>query len=189
MTEPTKVTDVDQALAQAQEILWVLRARQGDEQAFRELVEKYDRRLLYFIRRFERDANQASDLVQEVWLTVFRKIGTLESPAALQTWLYRIAHAKVVTAIRRAVRRDLPVHLLQDAAAAGDKQLDDADLVHRALECLSADHREVLVLRFLEQLSLEEIGEVLGCPPGTVKSRLHYAKQEMRRVVEELENG
>lgn len=182
--------DVDQTLEQAQEHLWVLRARKGDHQAFHELVEKYDRRLLYFMRRFERDANRASDLVQEVWLTVFRKIGALESPAAFQTWLYRIAHAKVVTAIRRDVRRDLPEHPLQESAAAsGNKQLDDVDLVHRALECLSADHREVLVLRFLEHMTLVEIGEVLCCPPGTVKSRLHYAKQEMRRAVEELENG
>lgn len=187
------MSDSDQNLERAHEHLWVLRARQGDRRAFHELVEKYDRRLLYFMRRFERDADRASDLVQEVWLTVFRKIGKLESPEAFRTWLYRIAHAKAVTEIRRDLRRDLPERTLDGAMLVSRDGppggLDEADLVHRALEHLSIEHREVLVLRFLEQMTLEEIGEVLCCPPGTVKSRLHYGKQAMRRAVEELENG
>jgi RNA polymerase sigma-70 factor (ECF subfamily) len=131
--------------------------------------------------------------VPEVWLTVFRKIGKLESPEAFRTWLYRIAHAKAVTAVRRDVRRSLRDHSLAGSQSTSDDgrlgRLDEAELVHRALERLSPDHREALVLRFLEQMPVEEIGEVLGCPPGTVKSRLHYAKEAMRRAVEELENG
>jgi RNA polymerase sigma-70 factor (ECF subfamily) len=187
------VSDSEQNLDRAQEHLWVLRARRGDREAFQGLVDKYDRRLLYFIRRFERDAERASDLVQEVWLTVFRGIGKLESAEAFRTWLYRVAHAKAVTAIRRGSRQGAAAHVVDGPALASDggapARLDTADLVHRALERLSAEHREVLVLRFLEQMALEEIGDVLSCPPGTVKSRLHYAKQAMRRVVEEFGNG
>lgn len=189
--EPTRVSDSDQNLERAQEQLWILRARQGDHQAFHELVGKYDRRLLYFMRRFERDPERASDLVQDVWLTVYRKIGKLELPEAFRTWLYRIAHAKAVTAIRREVRSDPQEHSLhnvnQTSRDGSSRRLDEADLVHRALERISTDHREVMVLRFLEQMTLEEMGEVLACPPGTIKSRLHYAKEAMRRAVEELE--
>ncbi|WLD13035.1 RNA polymerase sigma factor [Planctellipticum variicoloris] len=187
------MSDSDEKLNRAQEYLWVLRARQGDRQAFQLLVEKYDRRLLYFVRRFERDSDRASDLVQDIWLTVFCKIGRLELPEAFRTWLYRIAHAKAVATIRRDMRR-VPKESSHDSkVATGDAgascRLDDADLVHRALERLSSDHREILVLRFLEQMTLEEISDVLACPSGTVKSRLHYAKEAMRRAVEEFENG
>ena len=91
-------------LEQVQEQPWVLAARRGDAEAFQKLIDVYDRRLLYFVRRFERDVDKASDIVQEIWLTVFRKIGRLHSAESFRTWLYRIAHAMVVTAIRREMR-------------------------------------------------------------------------------------
>ncbi len=71
-------------------------------------------------------------------------------------------------------------------AAVEDATFDDAELVHAALVGLSVDHRRVLTLRFLEDMPIEEIAEVVGCAPGTVKSRLHYAKLALRRRIEEL---
>jgi RNA polymerase sigma-70 factor (ECF subfamily) len=75
-----------------------------------------------------------------------------------------------------------------DSAGAEMAAFDNAELVHRALEDLSVDHRRVLALRFLEEMSIEEIAEVVGCSAGTVKSRLHYAKLALRRRIEELLN-
>jgi len=171
----------------------VLAARKGNDEAFGRLVDAYDRRLLYFVRRFERDLDKASDIVQEVWLTVFRNIGTLGSAESFRTWLYRIAHAKAVTSIRREIRagevgRSLEASVPRTQANQYET-LDNAELVHLALERVSVEHREVLTLKFLESMTLDEIAEVLACPVSTIKSRMHCAKQSFRQAVEELENG
>lgn len=173
--------------------LWVLAAQKGDHEAFQTLVDTYDRRLVYFIRRFERDVDKALDIVQDVWLTVFRKIGKLESPESFRAWLYRIAHAKIVTHIRQELRADEVNRSLQKNALRPEplqqKTLEIAEQVHLALDRLSVEHREILTLRFLESMSLEEIAEVLACPLGTVKSRMYYSKLAFQQAVEDLENG
>jgi RNA polymerase sigma-70 factor, ECF subfamily len=187
------MTRTETELRRVQEQLWVLAARRGDDDAFGRLVDAYDRRLLYFVRRFERDVDKASDIVQEVWLTVFRKIGKLTSAESFRTWLYRIAHAKAVTSIRREMRAGQVGRSLEATAPKPrtnqHEALDNAELVHLALERVSVEHREVLTLRFLESMTLDEIAEVLARPVGTIKSRMHYAKQNFRQAVEELENG
>src|SRR6185295_9038045 len=76
--------------------LCVLRAQDKDQDAFRRLVEIYESRLLYYLRRFFRDTDAPLDVLQDVWLTVFRRLKSLRSPAAFKTWLYQIAHDKAV---------------------------------------------------------------------------------------------
>jgi RNA polymerase sigma-70 factor (ECF subfamily) len=178
---------------QTEEGLAVLLAQQGDRDAFRKLVGLYDKRLLYFVRRILGEADGALDVLQLVWLEVHRRLGKLESLAAFRTWLYRIAHDQAVTELRRKTRRPA---LLEDAPACppvlareDDAVFENAELVHAALLGLSVDHRRVLTLRFLEDMPVEEIAEVVGCGPGTVKSRLHYAKAALRRRIEEMLDG
>lgn len=176
-----------------EEQLMVLLARQGNGDAFRGLVDRYDRRLLYFVRRILGESDGAFDVLQSVWLTVHRKFRRLKSPEAFRVWIYRIAHDRAVTELRRRTRR--PV-LFEDVAAVepivetGSEQaaFENAELVHAALRDLSIDHRRVLTLHFLEEMPVEEIAEVVGRPPGTVKSRLHYARTALRRRIEELLN-
>jgi len=176
-----------------QEQLWVMAARGGDAEAFQNLVGMFDRRLLYFVRRFERDENNASDIVQEVWLAAFRKIGQLKSPESFRTWLYRIAHAKVVTTIRKELRtrrlQDDSENCAPRPVPNEQDQIDQIELVHWALQQISPEHREVLSLRFLEAMSLDGIAEVLAVPRGTVKSRMYYAKQAFGKIIEDVENG
>ncbi len=174
-----------------QEHLWVRAAQRGDVEAFRRLLDLYDRRLLYFVRRLLPDVHRAFDVMQDVWLTVFRRLPALRAPEAFRVWLYQIAHDRVVSVLRRHSREEQANanwRANHAEATDGDHELtlDRADLVHRALERLSAEHREVLLLRFLEGLSLENIARALGCGAGTVKSRLHYAKQAMRQHLERL---
>ena len=171
-----------------QEQLWVLQAQQGDHEAFQSLVNQYDRRLLYYVMRFTNRQEQALDVLQEVWVTIFRRLRKLRSPAAFRVWLYQIAHDKVVSRIRQSVREEAIHERLLDErvtnADDADPISDNAERVHRALGKLSAEHREVLVLRFLEDLSLEEIAQLLRCSLGTVKSRLHYAKAAIKIKIE-----
>ena len=181
-------------VARLSEQIRVLAARRGDVQAFTALIDSYERRLLYYVRRFTRDSDQALEVLQDVWLTVFRQLPRLRSPAAFRGWLYRIAHDRVVSLMRGAWRR-----ADEELAAAGQAydpddagndnavaHVENAELVHRALTELSAPHREVLTLRFLEEMTLDEIAGATGENLGTIKSRMHYAKAAFKKEVERL---
>ena len=176
----------------SEERLTVLLAQQGDAEALRALVEIYDRRLLYFIRRILGDTEDAFDVVQAVWLTVHRKLRKLKSPEAFRVWVYRIAHDQAVSLLRKKTRQEIAVDGLQEIStpdhSVDETTFENAEWVHAALDALSVDHRRVLTLRFLEDMSIEQIADVLACQPGTVKSRLHYAKAALRRRIEELQH-
>jgi RNA polymerase sigma-70 factor (ECF subfamily) len=181
-------------LDRIEERLTVLLAQEGDRDAFGRLVDRYDKRLLYFVRRILGETDGALDLLQSVWLIVHRRLRKLKSPDAFRVWLYRIAHDQAVTELRRKIRRPVVIEETTaceplDAASLDDSAFENAELVHVALRDLSVDHRRVLTLRFLEDMSIEEIAEVVGCGSGTVKSRLHYAKAALRSRIEELLDG
>jgi len=177
-------------LRQLEERLAILLAAGGDREAFRQLVDWYDQRLLYFVRRILGETDGALDVLQGVWLIVHRKLGTLAAPEAFRVWLYRIAHDQAVSEVRRRTNRPLLLGDVDVAAVeepdGADLALENAELVHAALERLSVDHRRVLTLQFLEDMTTQEIAEVMGCNVGTVKSRLHYAKRALRERIEEL---
>jgi RNA polymerase sigma-70 factor, ECF subfamily len=171
------------------EILLVLRAQMGDRAAFHELVDHYQQRLLYFVRRIVPANSDCQDVLQDIWLHAFRSLGRLRAAPAFRVWLYRIAHDRAATHVRRQVGEaqtyeDLGM-IAEDSANSNDLELlEDVEAVHAALERLTRSHREVLALRFLEDMSVNEIAEVLQCHEGTVKSRLHYAKLAIRRLLE-----
>ena len=179
-------------LGQFEEALLVLKAQQGDRAAFRALVEQYDRRLLYFVRRMLDDPDDAFDVLQRVWLEVFRKLPRLHAPQAFRVWLYRFAHDQAISWLRKKrvqiAIEDLPLNGVPDDCP-GAAAFETAEALHVALQSLSVDHRRVLTLRFLEDMSIEEIATVLDCSPGTIKSRLHYARAALRRRIEEDEHG
>ena len=183
----------DDDIAHLQERLAVLMARQGVGAAFRRLVDAYERRVLYFILRFVDDPDQALDILQEVWLSVFRLLPRLEAIEAFRVWLYKIVHGKIAAFIRARRRVPAPIESCEDppseSGAADESAFENAELVHRALADLSFDHREVLTLHFLEGMRLEEIAQALSCPLGTVKSRMYHAKRSLRDIVERLSHG
>jgi RNA polymerase sigma-70 factor (ECF subfamily) len=166
-----------------------MQAQQGDPEAFRSLVNRYERQLLYYLMRFTQNPEHAADALQEVWVTAFRGLKHLRAPEAFRVWLYQITHDRIVSLVRREARKEEVLEALKDEPIADecyeDHRFENAELVHRALGSLSPEHREVLTLRFLEYLSLEEIAETLRCQLGTVKSRLHYAKLAVRKFLEE----
>lgn len=173
-----------------QELL-VLRCKRGEREAFDELVGQWERRLLYFVRRLVATEEDAWDVMQETWLRVWKGIRSLKSPDRLATWLYQVARCAALTHWRghyRAHARLEESSNVEEVAAPEDTEiLDDADEVHRALCCISLPHREVLTLFFLEDLSQEQMAEVLDIPLGTIKSRLSYAKRALRSVLQREE--
>lgn len=160
----------------------------GNSDAFVELVRRYERRLLYYLGRFERDPERALDILQEVWLSAWKARASLRVPDAFRTWLYRIAHGLVVGMIRlemQSKQAEQNRRLVLTVDVESDKAGESAEMVHFALARLTADHREVLTLRFLEDMTLREIADVTGVAEGTVKSRLHYATAAIQNVLKE----
>ena len=183
------------AAAQIYERLLVLRGQAGDETALAELIARYSPGLRFFLRNLADQPASADDLLQETWFDAYRRINRLRRPEAFAAWLYRIARDKAFGERRR---RRPPVATLDadhdDAfTASADADDDDAPFtpddaarVRAALDRLPPDHREVLVLRFVEGMSYEQIADVVGHPVGTVRSRLHYAKRALRARLEPL---
>ena len=131
--------------------------------------------------------DDVDDVQQEVWLTVIRRIGRLRSPEAFTIWLYQIARSKALNRLadRRMARILEQADVAEEVADEPEPEFSasDAARIHDGLARLNPIHREVLVLRFMEDLSYEQIAEVVRCSVGTVRSRLHYAK---RALLEQL---
>lgn len=164
----------------------ILRCQIGDKDALAELIERYQAPLRYFISHLSDGTEVTEDIFQETWLTVIRHICSLKRTEAFPTWLYRIARNKVYQQLR--VKKKLR-ELDDNIAVANDTEdevfsAEDAANIHRCLKKLRAEHREVLMLRFLEQMSYHEIAQVINRGLGTVKSRIYYAKLALKKEME-----
>jgi RNA polymerase sigma-70 factor (ECF subfamily) len=172
--------------AKLREQVLLLRCQIGDMDAFTELIEHYQRPLRYFISRLLDDSELTEDIFQDTWLTVIRRIHGLKELDAFPAWLYRIARNRVYQQLRikrnvAALDESIPAenHAEDDVVSA-----EDAVKVHKCLKKLLPEYREVLMLRFLEQMSYQQISQVLNCKLGTVRSRLYYAKMALKKELE-----
>lgn len=164
----------------------LLRCQIGDREAFAELIGRYHKPLRYFISRLLDNAQITEDIFQETWLTVIRQIHSLKEIDAFPTWLYRIARNKVYQHLRKDMNLS---ELDENITVPNDTEEDffsaeDAAKVHKCLERLKPEHKEVLMLRFLEQMSYDQIAHVINRNLGTVKSRIYYAKLALKKEME-----
>jgi RNA polymerase sigma-70 factor (ECF subfamily) len=169
----------------------VRRSRRGDREAFGELVRSYEDRIHATIFRILGNREDARDFAQETFLRAFDRLSTFREGARFSTWLYTIALNVTRSELRRRKARKgrRPLSLEQteidppDGAEPPDEgsaRRELAALALREIDRLEPESREVVVLRDLQDLSYGEISSVLGCPPGTVKSRLFRAREELR---------
>ena len=174
----------------------------GEEQAYEELVRTYGGRLLAVARRFLPVEEDARDAVQDAFLSAFRSIDRFEGNAQLSTWLHRIVVNAALMKLR--TRRRKPEQSIEDflpdylddghfARPASPWRVDGLDpteqkelreLVMNSIQSMPEGHRNVLLLRDIEDLDTEETAELLGISPGAVKTRLHRARQALRELLE-----
>jgi RNA polymerase sigma-70 factor, ECF subfamily len=169
-----------------------LRCQTGDPGAFADLIAVMERPLLYYATSLTGNQDAALDVLQDVWIKVISGIRKLKDPGALKSWLYAITHGIAVDRIRRNYRRDKAEQAQLDDALNLDEPSfgeEDATAIRDALSRLGIKHREVLVLHFLQDLSILEIADVIGCSEGTVKSRIHYAKRQLKQILEGEKHG
>ena len=173
----------------------------GEERAFEELVDRYQARLLNFVYRTVGDRERAEDLVQEVFIRVYRHLHRFDRSKKFSTWVYTIASNLAKNELRNRSRN--PLVLFQTVKKNWDDedrplQFEDTtsrpddmyrkrrlrEVVEQSVAQLPEHHRSVFVLRELEGKSYEEIAEITGCNLGTVKSRLNRARTSFAEIVE-----
>lgn len=162
-------------------------SRQGDTAAFHTLVDRHAAGLLRLAFSLVGNAADAQDVVQETFTAAFRGLGRFEGRSSVRTWLGQIlVRQAAVWRRRERVRRT--VALDPQLAAPGNTattQVDQRTDIMMVLQQLSVEQREVLVLREFEQMSYEQIAATLGLPRGTVESRLHRARAELRTLLQD----
>ena len=174
------------------EQLPVAQAREGDPSAWDALFRRFQLPLFTYVHELIRDEQQALDIVQETFIRAVRYVGSLRHEAKFGSWLFGIAHQQCLEHWRRTGRKQaLKDELIREVPELPEEpdtwliRTEDESRFMDLLGRLPENHRAVLVLYFLEEFSLEQIGQVLRVPVGTVKSRLHHAKQNLRRLMEE----
>src|SRR5690554_1309992 len=183
---------------------WVARAQQGDKEAFRELVRQHQRQVFHICLGVVKSRADAEDLVQEVFIRVHRNLSKFEGNANFSTWLYRIAHNASIDLLRKRKRKqasDFDDYVDENRENAFDELHLSAPLgfdprqesarkeyrvgINKAFESLSPAHREILILREVENLSYQEIADSLDIKIGTVMSRLHHARVNAQTYLKE----
>jgi len=139
-------------------------------------VQLWERSLFYYLRRMAKSEADTWDLLQETWLKVFRSIKSIRDPRTFPSFLYTTARHAAVSRLRgRAFEQTESAGEETSAPDCAFIAFDDAEL--------PLSQREALTLYFLEELSIDEIAAVVGVPVGTIKSRLHYGKQAIRKLL------
>ncbi len=177
----------------------VERCRANDEAAFNEVVSRYKDRVYNYLYRMLGDAADAEDLTQEVFVRLYTSLGSFRSQASLNTWLFRIAGNLCIDHFRRSKKHraiaysldeplggegDAPGHEVADVTYEPHQLLERHELsaqIQTALSGMPEKLRSVLLLHDIEGMPYEEIAQVVGCPLGTVKSRLFNARLQLRK--------
>jgi RNA polymerase sigma-70 factor (ECF subfamily) len=176
----------------------VERAQQGDKVAFRQLVERHQRRAFAIAIGLVRDENDAREIVQEAFLRVHKSLDKFKGGSSFFTWLYRIVKNLSIDLIRKPSRREQ--ELFEDPSIADDADVfpfisridgaDPLDVVRRremaeriqaALDALPPYHRTVIIMREVEGMSYQEMAEAMEVSKGTIMSRLFHARQKLQR--------
>lgn len=166
-----------QAARGAEDARFLERCRQGDQAALTTLIDRHRARLIRVAANILRDANEAEDVAQEAFLKAFRELHSLREDRAFSGYIYRICVRLCMDRLRQRKAEPAEFDFVEDHAGTA---VENKIVVQKLLEQLSPDLRATLVLREMEQLSYEEIAEVMRVPVGTVRSRLHVARERFR---------
>jgi len=166
-------------LSNIEDQLLVMDAQEGDAKAMEELVSRWQKRLWQRAFRMTADREAAWDITQESWLGIIKGLRKLHDPANFKAWAYRITTNKALDWIKK--RGAVKEIRIEDIQSHQQKEKRDTGVME-LLEKLDVKQKTVLNLYYFEQLSVSEISEALCIPKGTVKSRLHSARKELKQM-------
>ncbi len=165
------------------------RAAQGDENAFERLYARHSTALFNYLLRLVRHSEIAEEILQETFIAVWQQAALFEGRSAVKTWIFRIGHHKAVSWLRRNREHlSLDESILPEGGcvlreSADLRAWEEVDALRQALDSLSPKHRAVVELAYGQGMTYKEIAWILGCPVGTVKSRMKYALQHLEGIL------
>ena len=171
----------------------VTRVQQGEVDCFGEIMQRYERRMMSYVRKFLHNNDDVRDLVQDVFIKVYRNVQSFDSSKRFSPWIYRIAHNEMVNSLKRKVREPLNFfdpELLFPHPIAKEDPHDDAEksemrqLLNACLDELDEKYKEVLVLRYFEDMDYRDIAEILKVPVVTVGVRINRGKGRLKKIYE-----
>jgi RNA polymerase sigma-70 factor (ECF subfamily) len=175
-------------------------AQQGDQSAFEQLLDRYQKPVYHQALRLLNNPEDAADVTQEVFIKVWRSLPSFRGESEFSTWLHKLTDNTAIDLLRREKKRrgdssldddENSLSLPADPAPTPHQEAERKELreaVAAAMEELSEEHRSVLVLREINGLSYEQIGEILDLSPGTVKSRLARARISLAKILQKPGN-
>jgi RNA polymerase sigma-70 factor, ECF subfamily len=179
----------------------VVRALAGSQDAFRDLVTRYQRPVFALILRMVRDPQAAEELAQETFVKCYGRLATYDAERRFSSWLFKIAHNTTIDHLRRGGLETVPLEsgpeegtglaaVLEDGSVetpdAAVRRRDLREALERSIATLRPDYRAAVLMRYAEGLSYEEIVEATGLPLGTVKTNLHRARKQLAEAMREL---
>lgn len=177
------------------ELRAIARAKKGDAEAFSALVEAYETSVYRLALRMCGNAHDAEEVTQEAFLAAWKGLPAFRGESKFSSWLYQLTSNAAIDFLRREKRHRgaTPIEEEVDLAAPGTPQqaAEEAELreaLQQALDALTPEHRQIFLLRQMQQMSYEEIGRLLGLESGTVKSRLSRAKKQLRQILTQKGN-
>jgi len=196
---PEHTTRQDASSSSLQDDHWVVLAVKGDEKAYSELTQKYQKPLYFHVRKMIRNSDFAEDLVQDIFLKAFKSLKNYKNDYAFSTWLYRIATNHTIDYLRKKKLETLSIHADDSDDTHATIQLADEDSftdepmirrerknkVHKAIGQLPEKYREVILKRHIEEKSYQEIAEDMDIPLGTVKAHIFRARELLYKYMKD----
>ena len=174
------------------------RALAGDRSAFSELVQRNQERLFASMMQVTGSPEEAEEVVQEAFIRAFIKLDSFQKNSQFFTWIYRIAFNSALTRQRKKrakisldqIREEKGMEVVGDHATVDEPMLRDerVQLVRQAIDTLTHEHRQILILREMDEFAYEEIAEILQISIGTVRSRLSRARNQLKLAIESMES-
>ncbi|GMW02289.1 MAG: RNA polymerase sigma24 factor [Candidatus Hydrogenedentota bacterium] len=177
------------AMVDDSDLALVERTKAGDAEAFSVLVSRHERVVYNLSYRFMRDSALAEDMAQEAFLKAYRLLNGFRGDCSFSTWLYRVTSSVCLTELNRRKRRGevelTPAHVnSKETAVEPDYVTDTPEMVRRCVSKLPDRYATILNLYYLQEIAYEEIAETMNIPLGTLKTWMHRARLQLRKIVE-----
>lgn len=173
----------------------------GDRERFGDLVDRYQGRLVNYLFRLLRNAEEAHELAQEVFLKVYQALDRYDPQYKFSTWIFRVGQNAAIDQIRKRRLKLVPIHRQDDGEAEGRdwelpspergpysalRNVERSEAIQQAIDALPWEYRELIVLRHFAELSYEEIAKLKGMPLGTVKNKLFRGRQALKEKLSDF---
>jgi RNA polymerase sigma-70 factor (ECF subfamily) len=192
----TAETEKQEEIGKVSDFSLAKAAAKGDMLAFEELYQRHHRRVYSICLRMLQNASEAEDLTQDVFIQLYRKIGSFRGDSAFTTWLHRLTVNQVLMHFRKRVVKfektteegETPVQIVNGTENHRKMPIVDKIALENAIEQLPDGYKNVFVLHDIEGYEHEEVAKILGCSVGTSKSQLHKARLKLRRLLQKKAN-